>query len=126
MLTSPKGRISLSQATVVDGDTQSNALSLRRQFCHITLKPCNMQKFLDFLRERHPDAVEAQPVDGKNGRFISVKLTDGSYVTYPMGKRSYELEEETDLNELNVVIADDGQAIATRNVYKNAGAAVKL
>ena len=43
-----------------------------------------------------------------------------------MGKRSYELEQETDLNELNVVIADDGQAIATRNVYKNAGAAVKL
>jgi hypothetical protein len=84
--------------------------------------PCNMQKFVDFIAERHPDAASATPVDGKNGRFISVKLTDGSYVTYPMGKKSYELDVPTDITELNVVISDDGQAIATMNTYVEAGA----
>ena len=49
----------------------------------------NARKFLDVLKERHPDAISAQPVEGPNGRFISVTLKSGDKLTFPIGKKSH-------------------------------------
>ena len=85
-----------------------------------------MRTFLAVLKERHPDAVSAQPVVGPNGAFISVVLKDGNKLTFPIGKKSYTIGEPIDLKSLHALIAEDGQLIATANVYSDAGAAVSL
>jgi len=86
----------------------------------------NARKFLDVLKERHPDAISAQPVEGPNGRFISVTLKSGDKLTFPIGKKSYTPGVPTDLRELNALIAEDGQLIATVNVYQDMGDSVTL
>lgn len=84
------------------------------------------RKFLVVLKERHPDAISAQPVEGPNGRFISVTLKSGDKLTFPIGKKSYTEGVPTILEELNALIAEDGQLIATVNVYKDMGHSVSL
>ena len=86
----------------------------------------NVRTFLAVLKERHPNAVSAQPVVGPNGAFVSVTLATGEKLTFPIGKKSYTLGEPIDLKSMNALIAEDGQLIATANVYQDAGVAVSL
>lgn len=96
--------------------------------CRLTSPAHNyvMRTFLAVLKERHPNAVSAQPVIGPNGAFVSVTLADGNKLTFPIGKKSYTLGEPIHLKSLNALIAEDGQLIATANVYSDAGVAVSL
>ena len=58
-------------------------------------------------------AVKMRKVLGPNGAFVSCEKADGTKFTLPIGKKS----QEGDLREYNVLIADNGQAIATINNY---------
>lgn len=80
-----------------------------------------MVNLLDHLRSL--GVLGAQKVVGPNGAFISastnpdasVRLTaqDDMKFTLPIGKNS----QDASLGEYNVLIAEDGQAIATVNNY---------
>lgn len=71
-----------------------------------------MKKLIDYLKEN--GAVEASKVSGPNGAFISATKADGSKFTLPIGGKS----QGGTLAEFNVLITDDGNAIATVNSYK--------
>lgn len=71
-----------------------------------------MKSLLVYLKEQ--GAVKAQVVKGPNGAFISATKGDGSKFTLPVGKKS----QGGRLAEMNVLITDDGQAIATANMYE--------
>ena len=58
-------------------------------------------------------AVKAQLVNGPNGDFVSATKADGSRFTLPVGRKS----QGSTLKEMNVLITDDGVAIATANNY---------
>jgi len=70
-----------------------------------------MKTLLEYLKEL--GAVKASIVAGPNGKFISYELANGTKATLPVGKRSYE----GTLSTFNVLITDEGQAIATINSY---------
>lgn len=80
-----------------------------------------MKKLIDYLKEQ--GVLGASKVNGPNGAFIScstnpdpkVRLTreDKMIFTIPCGKKS----QKGTLAEYNVLITDDGNAIATTNNY---------
>ena len=70
-----------------------------------------MKNLLEYLKEN--DAVKASKIVGANGAFISVEKSDGTKFTLPVGKKS----QDGSLANYNVLITDDGQAIATMNTY---------
>lgn len=70
-----------------------------------------MKTLLEYLKEL--GAVKASVVTGPNGKFISYVLANDVKGTLPVGKRSYE----GTLATFNVLITDEGQAIATVNSY---------
>jgi len=72
-----------------------------------------MKKFTNYLAEQ--GFVSATKVVGPRGAFISAVKTDKSVSTFPIGKRS----QNGTLQEYNVLLTDDGQAIATVNEYKS-------
>jgi hypothetical protein len=53
-------------------------------------------------------------IKGPNGAFISITTKDAKRITLPVGKKS----QNGTLTEFNVLITDDGQAIATVNQYE--------
>ena len=71
-----------------------------------------MKKLIAYLLEL--GCVEASKVTGPNGAFISAKKENGEIVTLPVGKKS----QAGTIEEMNVLFADDGQAIATVNHYE--------
>jgi DNA integrity scanning protein DisA with diadenylate cyclase activity len=58
-------------------------------------------------------ATKMAKVVGEKGAFISCTKADGSTFTIPVGKRS----QTGTLKEFNILIAENGQAIATVNSY---------
>ena len=68
---------------------------------------------IEFLKERKAKSVKK--VTGPNGAFLSITEKDGEVTTMPIGKKS----QEGTLSEYNVLISDDGQAIATINNYQD-------
>ncbi len=75
-----------------------------------------MEKLLEYLQKEGAKFV--RKVTGPNGAFISY-TTDSwdkndSIFTLPVGKRS----QNGSIKEYNVLITDDGQAIATVNEYE--------
>ena len=71
-----------------------------------------MKKLTEYLKEQ--GCVKAQKVEGPNGAFIVGIKADDSKITVPVGKKS----QAGTLAEFNVLITDDGQAIATVNHYE--------
>jgi hypothetical protein len=65
-------------------------------------------------------AKSLDKVVGPNGAFISMKMIDGTTKTLPVGGKS----QNGKLSEYNILITDDGQAIATVNEYKTAESVV--
>lgn len=72
----------------------------------------NFTPLIAYLKEL--GAKTAEKVVGPNGAFVSYAMADGTKGTIPVGKKS----QEGKLSEFNVLIADNGQAIATINQYK--------
>ena len=72
-----------------------------------------MKKFIEYLAEQ--GFVSATKVVGPKGAFISAVKADKSVVTYPVGHRS----QNGTLQEYNLLLTEDGQAIATVNEYKS-------
>ena len=70
-----------------------------------------MKKLTEFLKDA--GFVSASKVNGPNGAFISAKKANGETSTFPVGKKS----QAGTLAEYNVLITEDGQAIATVNSY---------
>ena len=70
----------------------------------------NNMSLIDFLREQ--GAVTVSKVVGPNGAFISYATKKGKF-TLPVGKKS----QAGTLSEYKLLIADDGQAIATISDY---------
>jgi len=70
-------------------------------------------KLIEFLKERNAKSVKK--VTGPNGAFLSIIEKDGEVTTMPIGKKS----QDGTLSEYNVLISDDGQAIATINNYQD-------
>jgi hypothetical protein len=70
-----------------------------------------MKTLLEYLKEL--GAVKASVIAGPNGKFISYELASGAKATLPVGKRSYD----GTLSTFNVLITEEGQAIATVNSY---------
>lgn len=60
-------------------------------------------------------AIKAEKVIGPNGAFISATKADGSKFTLPVGKKS----QDGSLKDYNVLITDEGAAIATVNQYES-------
>lgn len=71
-----------------------------------------MQNLLEFLKAQ--GAVKAVKVNGPNGAFISATKANNSSFTLPIGKKS----QEGKLSDYNVLIAENGTAIATVNNYE--------
>ena len=71
-----------------------------------------MKNLIEYLKEQ--GCVTAQVVAGPNGKFISGIKADGSKITLPVGKKS----QNGTLAEFNVLITEEGQAIATVNHYE--------
>jgi len=71
-----------------------------------------MKTLLDYLKEL--GAVKASVVSGPNGKFISYTLKNDAKGTLPIGKNSYA----GTLATFSVLIAENGQAIATINSYE--------
>lgn len=69
---------------------------------------------IEYLKNER-GAVSATSVSGPNGEFIRATMQDGSEFTVPVGKKS----QGANLADYNVLIADDGTAIATINNYKD-------
>ena len=70
-----------------------------------------MKKLIAYLKELNASTVKL--IHGPNGAFI-VYVIDGKEHTLPVGKKS----QAGTLREFNVLIAEDGQPIATVNEYK--------
>ena len=71
-----------------------------------------MQKLIDYLREL--GASSCKLVDGPNGRFIRYTIGE-EQSTLPVGGKS----QNGTLAEFNVLITEDGTAIATVNHYED-------
>jgi len=70
-----------------------------------------MKKLIAYLKELNASTVKL--IHGPNGAFI-VYVIDGKEYKLPVGKKS----QAGTLREFNVLIAEDGQPIATVNEYK--------
>ncbi len=68
-------------------------------------------KLVDHLKAQ--GATKVVKVSGPNGAFMSILMKDGSKKTMPIGKKS----QEGEIKDYNVLITDDGVAIATTNNY---------
>lgn len=71
-----------------------------------------MKTLLEYLKEL--GAVKASVVSGPRGKFISYELANEAKATLPVGKNS----QAGTLATFNILIADNGQAIATINSYE--------
>ena len=71
-----------------------------------------MEKLIDYLKNLGASTVKL--VHGPNGAFIVYTIGSKEH-TIPVGKKS----QAGTLREFNVLIADDGQPIATVNQYKD-------
>jgi hypothetical protein len=71
-----------------------------------------MKNLIEYLKEQ--GAVKCELVNGPNGKFISATKADDSKFTLPVGKKS----QAGRLDEFNVLIAENGTAIATVNHYE--------
>tara|TARA_Y100000015_G_C2332686_1_gene62022 strand:+ start:87 stop:329 length:243 start_codon:yes stop_codon:yes gene_type:complete len=71
-----------------------------------------MKKFSEYLKEQ--GYISAKIIAGPNGDFIAAQTAAYQVTTFPVGKKSQGVK---DLFEYNVVISNDGQAIATINNY---------
>lgn len=69
-------------------------------------------KLLEYLKSK--GYVSATKVVGPMGAFISATKRDSSRDTLPVGKRS----QNGSLAQYNVLITEDGTAIATVNEYR--------
>jgi hypothetical protein len=67
---------------------------------------------LEYLKNQQ--CVTASLVSGPNGQFISGVKKDGTSVTLPVGKKSFNQP----LSEYNILTTDDGAVIATANAYE--------
>lgn len=72
-----------------------------------------MKSLIDYAKEEL-NAVSLKKVVGPNGAFISVTNAEGETSTLPVGGKS----QAGKLAEFNILITDDGQAIATVNHYE--------
>ena len=70
-----------------------------------------MKNLIDYLKELGASTVKL--IHGPNGAFIAYTIGDKEH-TLPVGKKS----QAGTLSEFNILIAEDGQAIATVNQYK--------
>jgi len=71
---------------------------------------------VDYIKENIPDATSLQKWNGDNGAFILVFDKDGNRVfSLPVG--SSETSQAAALAEYNVIVTDDGTAIATATNY---------
>ena len=68
---------------------------------------------IEFLKDKGAKSVKK--VTGPNGAFLSIVEKDGEITTMPIGKKS----QDGTLSEYNVLIAEDGQAIATVSNYQD-------
>lgn len=68
-------------------------------------------KLTDHLKAQ--GAISVVKVKGPNGAFMSITMKDGQKKTMPIGKKS----QEGTIKDYNVLITDDGVAIATTNNY---------
>ena len=68
-------------------------------------------KLIDYVKAQ--GAVKLVKMQGPNGAFISCEKADGTKFTMPVGKKS----QGNSLVEYNVLVAENGQAIATANNY---------
>ena len=73
-----------------------------------------MKKLITYAKELGAKSISK--VNGPNGAFISMVMSDDSKMRLPVGKRS----QAGKLDEYNILIADGGQAIATINSYETA------
>ena len=80
-----------------------------------------MNKFSDYLKEN--GFVSAKIKAGPNGDFVIAQKADKSTDTFPVGGNS---QGNSNLFDYNVIICDDGQAIATINNYTDVTDFVKL
>lgn len=71
-----------------------------------------MKKLITYAKELGAKSISK--VNGPNGAFISMTMSDDTKQTLPVGKRS----QAGKLDEYNVLIAEGGQAIATVNHYE--------
>ena len=71
-----------------------------------------MEKLIDYLKNLGASTVKL--VHGPNGAFIAYNI-GGKEHHIPVGKKS----QAGTLREFNVLIAEDGQPIATVNQYKD-------
>jgi len=70
-------------------------------------------KLIEFLKDQKAKSVKK--VTGPNGAFLSIVDKDGEQSTMPIGKKS----QEGALADYNVLISEDGQAIATISSYQD-------
>ena len=70
-----------------------------------------MKKLIEYLKEL--GASSCRLVSGPNGRFVSYTV-NGTQSTLPVGGKS----QNGTLAEFNVLITEDGTAIATVNHYE--------
>ncbi len=68
---------------------------------------------IEFLKDKGAKSVKK--VTGPNGAFLSIVEKDGEITTMPIGKKS----QDGTLSDYNVLIAEDGQAIATVSNYQD-------
>ena len=66
---------------------------------------------IDFAKEKNGKTINK--LTGPNGAFISIVCKDETSFTLPVGKKS----QSASIAEMNILITDDGQAIATANLY---------
>ena len=68
---------------------------------------------IEFLKDKGAKSVKK--VTGPNEAFLSIVEKDGEITTMPIGKKS----QDGTLSDYNVLIAEDGQAIATVSNYQD-------
>lgn len=71
-----------------------------------------MKTLIEFAKEL--GATKLDKVNGPNGAFISITLSDESRNSLPVGKRS----QNGKLIDYNILTTEDGVNIATINNYK--------
>ena len=71
-----------------------------------------METLLNYAKGLGAKALDK--VQGPNGAFISMTMSDGGKKTLPVGRKS----QNGTLREYNILVTEDGQAIATVNEYK--------
>ena len=64
------------------------------------------------------NAIDGEVVAGPNGDFVSFTLKSGRTATIPVGGKSQGMDSPL---ELEVLIFDDGSAVATANQYFGKG-----